>query len=561
MPTPFETETAKTANAPSYYITIDGITTKEYSTHPIKAAVLPKIVSMDPPEGTQQTLNPLQNKATVGEIRVNFVDTDSEITDLISTDGNAPTLDTLINRKLTLFAGYTNLDEADFTPVFSGEIRQVDLVAPLMYRFTVVELKRRFEELLMSDLDDRLNENERVPLVALSETAFVGQSQIILQSVTAFPPELQGFLSPSVPFVLYTKAGNRRQVVNLNRLETEAKRLTFDEAFNDTYLAGDFLSRGTLVRGNLINLFYSYLVDDFETDAALTSFPLLSSLNSPNGLGLATADIDTASFIKTRDQLLGDYDVEFFHNESVKARTFFEKEIYPLGFFPFVNGAGKIGIRTFAPQGPEVLVPIRLEKEHMVGFPKWRRLFKDHFNRVVVFGDHNPVKSDFEELVTVEDTTDQTATNETGELKIESRGLRSNVRTFDGIELAREIAFRQLRRWLKGPIEVEVELLFTKRLIQIGDVVEVSHPALPDTVAGSRGLVRELYEVIRTTHNFEKGIVKLLLFNQGFQPFAYIGPPTMTDFPSATPSEKDFCYMGDVNNKLDGGTVDGYLIY
>lgn len=538
----FATDTALRHNAPAYFVTIDGISDREYSTHKIKGAILTKVICMQIPSGATQALTPLQGRATVGEIAIPMVDVDGEMTRLISTEAGTPVLATLINRRMTLWAGYRGLDESDYIQVFTGEIRKVRNSESLVYEFILSDFKRRYEDRIMADL-------EKEPTTKLVAPTFTSGTLLQVSSVDGF--------AASDSILLHKKDGSAGENRTIDSVDENNKWLVLTSGVGTDWFDGDVVTKGARVAGNIVNVFYSILTGTFSTDPT-DPYPLRATHGTLSGLSLVDSDLDLTLFTKTRDNFLANFDVDFVFTDPIVGRSFFEREIFPLGFYPTVQGDGKLGIRAFVPPGPEITTPDTIAESNMEGFPVWRRQFKTHINRINIFGDKDLGGTEDTLLALSEDTTDQTNTKEIGEYEITSRGLRSGL---DGVALAKEVANRILRRWLVPPIEMTVVTEFTKRQFAMGDIVSISHPSLPDTVNNSVGLTDKLMEIVRVNPLFPEGKMSFELMETGFKRFAWMGPASMPSFGSATDAQKRYAYFGDSNNKVNGGIEDGYFTY
>ena len=543
----YDTKTASRFNAPAYFVNIEGITTKEYATHPVKAAVLTKVIVMETPSGTSQRLAPLQNRATVGEVRIRLKDKNGDISALVGTEKASPLVPTLINRKMTLYGGYRDEPESEYRALFAGEIRGIELVGPAVFEFTVVEKKRRYEENMMAGAT-------AVFTLKVAATALAGATVVRVESA-------QDVVDAST-LLLYRRGGEQYEKVTVasHNAATGDVTLTAALAYSWSPTAGDVLTNAPFLRGNIINIFYSLLRNSFSTSPAATAFPLQDYAGSPSGLAhpLADADLDLTSLATVRDNLLGEFDVDVLFARPTRARAFFQDQIYPLGFFPVVLGNGKLSLKAFIPPGPLSASPVKIQKEHMLDFPAWSRRIAEHVNRAVISGDRSLAESTLVSLATVEDTTDQTNTTEVAEFALQSDLLRSGLR---GASIASEIAQRVLRRFKAPPIEIEVPLLFTKRGLSVGDIVSLTHSGLPNTVTGALGLTDRLMEVIEVNVNYPRGVVEVTLIETAFGRFAWLGPSSMADYPAASATEKLYAYWGDTANKVNAGAEDGYLIY
>lgn len=105
-----------------YFLRIDGLATHDYSTHDVKSAGTTKKLYLDIPSSGSISVDVIRGSQTVNEVRVVIHDEDDEITELIATEKDSPTLSTLINRKATIFGGYADLAESDYPAIFVGRI-------------------------------------------------------------------------------------------------------------------------------------------------------------------------------------------------------------------------------------------------------------------------------------------------------------------------------------------------------------------------------------------------------------------------------------------------------
>jgi hypothetical protein len=179
-------------------------------------------------------------------------------------------------------------------------------------------------------------------------------------------------------------------------------------------------------------------------------------------------------------------------------------------------------------------------------------------NDVKINGDHvfDPVDPapEFVELFSFVDSADITATKERMKLKIDSKGLRT---TLDGVRNARFAGNRIRQRFLKPPIETEVQTLFSKRMLEVGDIVGVTHRSLPDMDTGLRGWTLEQCEVTRAVPDFRKGLMRFTLITTNFgtryrviAPTLFSGSP-FPNYTAQTQAQKDrYCSIADTPTDL-----------
>ncbi len=109
---------------PVYYVDIDGVT-DDYATAPVKGATPSKDVRMRLPSGNSVAIDLLQGTRDVQEVEFELLDIGSEITDLIATEASGAPVSTMVNRKVTLYGGYRDLDESDYAVLFVGRLSGV----------------------------------------------------------------------------------------------------------------------------------------------------------------------------------------------------------------------------------------------------------------------------------------------------------------------------------------------------------------------------------------------------------------------------------------------------
>ncbi len=540
----YDTKTASRQNDPSYFMTVEGITTEEYSTHPVKGAVLPKVECLQIPSGTSQKLSPLQGRASVGEVRVRVVDKGGKITNLLSTIKPSPLVPTIVNRIFTLHAGYREEPESQFQIAFVGELRKCEQLSHRLYEITLAARTRKLNDMLMKGIST----------IKTKISGNLGTQVLQCESVSGF--------SAGQSYVCYRRTGAQYEKVTVSSVNTGANQLNINAPLKYAWQqnSGDVVTNCPFIRGNLINILYSLLTNSFSKDPRVTSYPLVEFLNAPTGLDFLASDVDLPSFDKARDAAFAEFDLDFLFENEIQARRFFEEQIFALGLYQTYTATGKFGVRAFLPPGPESSATNpKIQKEHMIGPPTLRLRILEHLNRIQITGDHD-ISNTIPEatLVLLEDTTDQTNTREVGEFKIQSLGLRTALQ---GTALAQEIAQRISRRWKVPPVEIECKVAFTKRGLNPGDIVYVSHPELPDFSTGTMGLVDHPFEVTDANPNWPDGVVDLVLLDSAFGRFGRIGPASMNDYPSQTATEKQYASWGDASNMVNAGTEAGFVVF
>lgn len=95
----------------------------------------------------------------------------------------------------------------------------------------------------------------------------------------------------------------------------------------------------------------------------------------------------------------------------------------------------------------------------------------------------------------------------------------------------------------------------------VGDLVRID---TTDFLTGSGSqAIRDSdkpWQVTQRVYNHDEGSVSIEALEANGRKFAIISPSPFPDFPAATETERQYGFIGDSNNLLDGGTVEGYYI-
>jgi hypothetical protein len=157
-------------------------------------------------------------------------------------------------------------------------------------------------------------------------------------------------------------------------------------------------------------------------------------------------------------------------------------------------------------------------------------------------------------MVVTEDTADQSATKEIAALEEEDTGLRAGLR---GVRLAEDIGAVLFRRFLKPLPLLELWCHLTKRALEVGEDVSVTHDEIPNVKTGARGLTASRWEIVEREERFAKGQIRFVLQDGGYSRPAFIADdaePPDDDYDLATAADKEYAYIApDAGNFADGG--------
>jgi hypothetical protein len=454
--------------APVYFLVIEGVSYR-FSTGPVMNAGATYKEYMRTPRGVTQEIFPLEGRSSIGSLSLDLVDVSEEITNLLSP---GQVVATWINREVTLYGGYADLDEADYAKLFVGQVSDWGMKGPV-YTLKIRDLKRTTLEKIMT------NATEDTP---------------------------------------------------------------------------------STIEGNPINIWYALVTGDF----ANATFPVTTSGAAATGLNVSASLIDATHLQNERDEWLFGWNLHFEFRKPEKAKKFFEDELFLLKGYPLIRGSGQLSARLYHPSHPAETAQV-LDEDTILGTPDTKPLFEDHVNDIKIYGDYNPDydestgESEFTLLCSCEDSSDITATNERKELVIESKGLRTDL---DGVRNARFAGGKIRQRFLNPPVEITAETLFSRRMLEVGDVVGVTHAALPEMDAGARGWAGVQCEVTKAVPDFRRGRMRFTLITTNFgRRYRVIAPNSVPDYTLQTQAQKDkYMSIADTATELLGGTDPAHQI-
>jgi hypothetical protein len=519
---------AKSDQQPVWFVKIAGLTTEEYATGVVKSPVVTKKNYLQTPRTVGQKLDQLKGTQTLQLSNLEIVDSGDDFTALIKAGS---VIDPFANRKVTLYQGDTELAEADYAIVMVGRILDISLLEDgLTYQLKIGDLKRfEFQE-IMTGADaggDRAGTTLTADVAAQS-TAFS------VADVTGIVAGQKIHLGPSSDV---TDSGDEdlatvAQVSGLTvRVET---------AITSAYASGDSVRwASVLLEGNPIDIIYSVLTGDY-TDA---TFGLDKAEGFPTGLGMAASDIDTAFLQKERDRMIPGVKLKFEFLQPLRGVKFLESQIYRLWGFPYITHDGKFRFRLYRPTFPDDAPNLGALTKADVSRWTWRRDLKLHINQVILGVDYNEATSRAALQVATDDTADQTATELVSTLKELNSGL-SDSPTFRGTALATVKGHALFNRFLGSPTVIGLTVSHTKRAVELGEYLELTHEDIPNSGDGTRGYTDKRMQVIEVADAPEAASVRLALQDTMWIRPAWIqASPGAPEYTGATDDQKEYAFI------------------
>jgi hypothetical protein len=531
---------AERQQAPVYYVAVEGLTTKHFSTGPVKAAGTTKKMLMMLPTELAQTLNPLQGKATLRISSLRLIDAGGEITDLVATEKASPTLPSLINRTVTLYEGDVDMNEVDYAPVAIGQISDVKLGEDaLTYELTLVDVKRAQNEDLFTNADasglQRYSD-------FLASPATLGDKAAAVANIPGVEEGMKLFLGPST----HGSYPGQEELVEVAAVVNAI--IYFKSPLTKSYLTGDPIRWATtVIQGNPINIIRACLTGDFANG----SFPLEEAVGMPTGLGVPAALIDDTYLANERDRMIPGQSIRFESRQPIRGFQFLEQRLYRFRGYPFMRGSGKFAFRLYRPVYPDDAVAgLPTLGEADVNSWQWERGFDLHLNRVEMGFDFDVESGKAAGTVLIEDTADQTLTKETATIELEDSGLRTSSR---GIRVGEVLSAGLLRRYLKPPPLLHLLVGIHKKALEIGDVVAFTHTKVPNVTTGGRGYSGARLEIVERVERPEKGEIELKVLDPGFLRPAWIGAPgALPDYDSASTAQREYAHIAQAGTPVAG---------
>jgi len=371
-----------------------------------------------------------------------------------------------------------------------------------------------------------------------------------------YPPIFTGLVSGPVKFNEFSYSF---QISQVTRLLDSVIMVNADEDHTVT------------IEGNLVNVVASILRNVFSTDDP--DFPLdevsaaTSSTEVPTGIGVDDSFLNFEQIKAERELWHPHTNVRIQWDAEVNAMDELQIEFMRAfhAFFP-TTGDGRLGIRFVVPPAAPFAAQ-EINSAHIVEIRSWSRRLDQHLNKFRYFGDFDLATgvylSNLYAADPVEDTDNRTITGEVIEFEVKSRWLKSNFLHSDhsGERIAAEQVGRLRARYLRTPVELEIDVLFSRRNVEEGDVVIVSDPKLPDIFAGTLGLVGRPMYVISSLPRWAEGVITLRLLDTGYQRYGVIGPAGLANYNSATVAQKErYAWVGDTDNTVGSGNEPGYVV-
>jgi hypothetical protein len=508
----YQTALQNPSKSPVYLVLFDGIT-RRFSTNPVKNFLAETKQWVDSPSGgsSQITLN--EGATSISNFQFKILDKSREVTKLISRYNMA-------NRKVTVKAGFLELNETDYINIFTGKI--------LNYTLDSTNLYWNFE------LVDFLHDEKSSLMTANTYLNFdlgIGDTTAIVTLTSAFAPSTSG--------KNYLKIDD--EIIGYAGVTGTSFTGLFRGALGSTpstHTNQSPVKNFIVLEGNAVDLLLQMIL----STGAGTNGPY-DVLPASQGLAIDQTKVDVPTFERARALSLSSYKFKFYFDDVIKdAKSFFESEILRfVNSYCFTNNNGQITLRVYsAPIFPPA--PPILSDDNMIGPPTWQgNLFdKYFFNEIDLKLDYKHLTGNFDNRLFYEESTSQVKYSQVKTMTVESRGMRSDVMGQAKIGLWAKRVFKRFSN--PTPI-IGTTTFFDKLLLENSDIVMFNTNKLPDVKRGILGVSNYLAEIIEKAVNFGQGTISYKILDTLFsynKKYALITPrkPAFPDFTGASTAQK-----------------------
>lgn len=257
-------------------------------------------------------------------------------------------------------------------------------------------------------------------------------------------------------------------------------------------------------------------------------------------VGLAGGFIDTTKIQAYRDGPFSGATFSFRLTQSVAAADFIKQQLLkPLGGYMWVNSLGQITVNFFTPLAAPTAVA-SLGVNDWTSVPLAEQV--DMINTVQTLFDKDDSSSTGSGNYLAQDietyAPSVTKYGQYGEQTIQSDGLRSG---FQGFFSARQVARMIFGRYGLKNLKFDqnaADSRWNTCLLEPGDIVSVTHPSIPDRIAGVRGITNKLFEIVDRKFDFTQGLMTFTMIDASF--LSFIGA-----FKIASDAQADYTSLAD----------------
>jgi hypothetical protein len=477
--------------------------------------------TMQLPQGSSQTVNELEGTSSVGTMTVKCIDPGGTLKQLAAQDA-------LIGKVAQFQLGFPGISLGDFVTLHTLQISQVGTDTQGMVTLTCSDVQR-----------------------------FIQGQQIWLNGGPQEWSPGQTSAAPVGPAVL----ANAFPVSDANPRHVQGNPINILLAALQNELG---VGQDPSLRNS--NYVLQQLIPVYSSEQNYDPLPpppgwVLFTPGNDSTLINPNPYIDVPQFLSLRDsQFSGDF-FEFEITRPIDGKQFIEDQILKvLGLHLIVASDARLRLKPMKPMPYQTPV-FNLTSSNIVGIPQTGR--QPIVNLVTMRMDVNnsgisTAARAYEGQETYEQQTSLQLYQQVYEQQVEATGLRT---PYGASMRSRVLADRIFRRHAFAPPAYQVRAYLAALVVELGDLVSLTHPLLVDFQTGSRGVVNVACEVIDRKPNYAAGYVEFKLLDTRFLNSAdpYQIAPATADIPSwseASATERgQYMFIADAAN--NGTYADG----
>jgi len=273
--------------------------------------------------------------------------------------------------------------------------------------------------------------------------------------------------------------------------------------------------------------------------------------------------LDAAGIKALRDSTFSGDWFEFTLTRPVEGKQWLEDQILKvLGLYTIVGSDGKLRLKSM--KSPQSAAPVMaFNQKNVIRIPEFDRL--PVVNRVTVrmgvdTSQRETAGPEYRQEVTFSQTTSFTRYKQEFKTQVEANGLRvgygGNLRAF-------LLADRIFKRYAFATPKYKVQAFLSTVQVELGDLVWLNHPLVPDYFTGQMGLTNVVCEVIGRQPNYAQGRMEFELLDARFMnlttPYQLAplvaGVPTYTSATSAQRKQYMFVSLNATGGLNPDGTA------
>lgn len=483
---------------------------------PLGATTIHSIHSVS---STSQSLNNRYAIAEIGSLNFTLADVGDAITTELATRFAADL--TVVKKKCTVYMGTKDLAWADYEPVDTWFIDDVDHTGP-GYKFRASDVQRLLRQKIFTPDTSRLSASmtasqTHIPLtLALSSTKFPAVAHDA--NYTFNPSVSVGYIkiddeviAHDGTFTNHATDGPSLGVITRGALNTVAAAHTTDAAADED--KGKEVTEIIYIQGQAVDV--AHLVMTGQNVANTATIP--DHWNA----GIGTANIDSASFSAINTEL-ADRRLRFIGEEEQDAKQFVEQQCMRFyGLFQTVTSQGKLKLHRYERTIEETAPVAYVDDNTLVDIGNLSQRAQD----VVNFYNIN-YNWDYISERTTRGLTflDSSSYNANGRLikkeSFEFRGVHSALHSDNDI---RNFIYQTRELYSNPPYKTSIKVNRELLGVEVGDVINVETSIRKDYVSGATTLNRP-FMASRRSVDLNNGATTLELIGTGLKADAVLDP-------------------------------------